>query len=664
MTLSPCDRSIWAKLFVSHLPAAIVTTLAVASCAQDPGTLSATGLEGLAIMDVQPRVIVPGTTLTVTGASFLDQPLALSSLRIVGNYGSVAVDAQFPAEFVDFDQMKVSMTAQAIAQLGAASGEFVGQAAAQAIYTPEGSLHQSLPLHLSLSLNDVLTPELESVDSGGRIFVNENIEVRGDGLLFGDGEGTTVAIIEGCFTPEGESDCVSVGSNTVEVAPVDPGARDVGRFPFSPRIAGIFPGQFAGTVHLENRHSGGEVTESEPRDLEFDLAPATVGDIAGGASLGQYIDIEGGGFVGVGDDDGVTILRLTGDYIPDDSVGAVPVPALELIPDVVDGRLVRYVLNEEDPLGQAIDLRSETGTFDGFMQPVIVFGDDEYEGQLTPATFKIEHVKQVVWLKFNPSYVESLRRFGLRALDSQIRARIIEVMERDYATVNVEFREEEPQDYALFATIEIAGPDPNGLGLLGYDNTPGKDFNNERLFDRIGGVNALTQEDGFPGFGGVFIESLFTYSGNPPTGNASEVAVPVFDQIFDPVRPDRGGTEVSSQDFVGAGIPALDSGGACPSVERRFQVACAVWVLGSVVGSTVSHELGHSLGLADPLGERFHNLGDAPNRLMDQGGNRSFEERAQLNGEGPSLFCVEAYNYLRGILPTDEPELLDGREHC
>lgn len=639
-----------------------VVSLLSVSCGDKPGNAAATGLERLALTDVQPQVIVPGTKLLLEGQSFLGGPLGLSSLHVKGTFNGAAVDAQLPAKFIDFEHMHVSMGAQTIALLGADSGELTGEVTASVIFVPDGSLHESIPYRVALSIRTELEPTLDAVDSGGVIFVNDPIEVRGDGLLFGGEEGVTVALVEGCFTPLGETDCNPVAATAVEVTPSDLGSRELGTFPFSPRIAGIFPGAFAGTVTLENRHAAGGVTTSEALDLAFELSPVTIGDIGEEGSLGQYLDVPGGGFIG--GDEGLTILRLVGDYIPDDGVNALPVPGLELIPDYVDGNLVRYIINEEDPLGQTIDLRAETGTFDGFVQPVIVFGDDEFEGVLTPATFHIDDVRQVVWVQFTPSYVESLRVFGMRALDSRLRERILTVLRRDYQSVNVEFREEEPDDYALFATIEIAGPDPNGLGLLGYDNTPGKDFNNERLFDHIGGINALTQEDGFPGFGGVFIESIFTYSPHPPSGGGADVAVGVFDDIFDPFRPDRGGEAVSSIDFVGPGIPDLESGGSCPAQDRRLQAACAVWVLGSVVGSTVSHELGHSLGLADPLGERFHNLGDAPNRLMDQGGNRTFEERAELDGQGPSTFCVEAYQYLRGILPTDEPDLLDGREHC
>ena len=47
--------------------------------------------------------------------------------------------------------------------------------------------------------------------------------------------------------------------------------------------------------------------------------------------------------------------------------------------------------------------------------------------------------------------------------------------------------------------------------------------------------------------------------------------------------------------------------------------------------------------------------GDVPNRLMDSGGDRPFEERAELAGQGPAVFCDEEYAYLKKILPLDAP---------
>jgi hypothetical protein len=240
---------------------------------------------------------------------------------------------------------------------------------------------------------------------------------------------------------------------------------------------------------------------------------------------------------------------------------------------------------------------------------------------------------------------------------------VFEVVERDYEGINLELRDELPQDFALFSQVDIAGPDPNGKGLFGYDNSPGKDVGNERLYDRIGGVNAITlvEQDGL-GYGGVFLDSFFGYSAAPNGLSLAREIEPLFDRIFDRVRPDRGGRPVSEAELET--LPDVQ-GFQCPGSDRATQVACAIWVLGNLIGSTVSHEIGHSLGLAKPAGspDQYHNGPDeAANRLMD--GDRPFAERAELDGQGPSRFCVCDYLYLRDILPTDEDEDIDGRPSC
>ena len=40
---------------------------------------------------------------------------------------------------------------------------------------------------------------------------------------------------------------------------------------------------------------------------------------------------------------------------------------------------------------------------------------------------------------------------------------------------------------------------------------------------------------------------------------------------------------------------------------------------------------------------------------MDAGGDRPFLERAELGGVAAARFCVDEYQYLRTILPSDEP---------
>jgi hypothetical protein len=267
-------------------------------------------------------------------------------------------------------------------------------------------------------------------------------------------------------------------------------------------------------------------------------------------------------------------------------------------------------------------------------------------------------------LNYQSAYVEELRDFGMRAVDKQIRQRILAVVNEAYKGVNMDFRTDPPTDFALYSNVDLVGVDPNNMGLFGYDNSPGKDNGNLRLYDALGGVNAVTQQDGYPGFGGVFVRSFMAFS-NHPGSFAQSVpgADAAFDQTFDPFRIDRKGTPITSADV--ANLPALlADGSSCPGHDRPSQMACAVFVLGNLIGGTLAHEIGHSLGLANPYMDGFHDSGDGLNRLMDAGGDRPFLERAELQGQGPEVFCDDEYTYLRKILPSSDPPNMVQRPGC
>jgi hypothetical protein len=171
-----------------------------------------------------------------------------------------------------------------------------------------------------------------------------------------------------------------------------------------------------------------------------------------------------------------------------------------------------------------------------------------------------------------------------------------------------------------------------------------------RLYDHIGGVNAVTQEDGSPGYGGIFAEEFLGFSQHPAGVQRLPVPAPLFDQIFDPFRPDQDGLEVTANDLATGGITRVRDGALCPATDRPTQLGCAIFVLGNLIGTTLTHEVGHSLGLANPFGDGYHDAGDLPNRLMDAGGARPFEERAELKGQGPAVFCDSEYDYLRNMI--------------
>jgi hypothetical protein len=620
------------------------------STAPDPG------LEALAIDKLAPSTIIPGTKLHIKGASFVDEQWGTATLHLEGD----GVDLRLPARFVDEQTLIVAIDADTIAEVGTA--DFRGTARVDVLAASDGETYSTEELAVELAFRDKLDPAPTQLESSGVIFVNENLVVEGDGFLLGGDEGITVARIAGCFTPDTGGGCQPIAPRELTLVPEEPLSRQKAVFPFSPKVAGIKPGTFMGTVTIINKQTNLAPSAAEARTVAYDLVTAQIFSLdPPAASLGQYVFVRGGGFVG-GEPGALTEIEVTGMFRRN---GGNPVPVqLTLIPDYVEGKLVRYVINTDDELGQSLDLRVDTGSFTGTATPITSYGPDRVRGVTSAASFAIAPVKQVVHLQFQPSYVEGLRDFGLRAASTKIRDRILEVCKRTYAGVNIEFRTEPPTDFALYEQVELLGVDPNSAGLFGYDNSPGKDSGNLRLYDRLGGVNAVTQSDGYPGYGGVFLRSLMGFSKHP--GNfASSVpgADALFDQVFDPFRADQGGDPILAADLAGGAAPLTD-GRACPARDRKGQVACAIFVMGNLVGGTLAHEIGHSLGLANPFAEGFHNPGDAPNRLMDAGGDRPFPERAELDGQGPAVFCDDEYAYLRMILPSTAPPPSVQRPGC
>jgi hypothetical protein len=667
---------------VKRLLLLLVASLWVA-CGSSADSAPPGSARDLSLTLVFPEALVPQTLLVVEG-TFLDIEPAF--IQLDGTLDGVKVKALVSGKQTGLGRIEAVWKGGIAESFPANQGTFEGTVMVRGSIAGDAREHLSNQLPVTLRITDKLEPTVYAV-LDGQIHVNDRIPIDGKDFLLGDAEGTSVAILEGCFTPQAGGACIPVPPTTVPMSPDELGGdaieiRRKATFPFVPSIAGIEPGVFSGTVRVRNDHTvTGQSSETAPTDIELQMIPTTLAGIdPTAASLGQFLDLQGGGFLGkwpnVEDPTPqTTTLKLVGNFTPTGAPSGVPVD-LELVTQFVSGNLVRYVLNEEDSLGQIADLRSLTGSFQGTATPVSKYGSVSVTGNALDVTLGIAAIKQVVWVTFTNEYRKSLEHFGMRAADGRIRERIIEVLKRDYMGVNADFRLEEPRDFELYVTVELGGKDPNGIGLLGYDNSPGKDVDceskpgeciyNKRLYDKIGGVNAQTQEDGYPGYGGVFIESLFAFSPHPGKfAEALEDASPLFDQIFDPFRPDRGGKPIQIDELL-EGVPTLVNGFDCPAPkgDRKLRIACAIFVLGSLIGTTTSHEVAHSLGLADPDGEEFHDLGDEPNRLMDAGGARTFAERAELLGEGPGAFCDTEYLYLKQILPNPAPDPLSFRPPC
>ncbi len=623
-------------------------------------------LDGLSLLEVNPGVVVPGSVLVLKGRSFVGAPWGTPSILVRGTFDngteSYEVDFRKTVRFVDLETLEIDVDVEFLDALGSNSGEFSGTIRVDIDSAVDTNRHSSPDLEASLSVRSFLTPQDATVRANGPVYVNDNVLVEASGLLLGGNEGRSYARVSGCFVTAGIGACEPIETRELEVTPATDFDRTQGNFAFAPEIAGIQSGRFEGEVTIINRHASERDEASAAQPVEYELTESAVFSIGSPVvSIGQYLEIAGAGFVETSQDSS-TILELTGEYTPLE--GRPTSLDLILVPEFVEGRRLRYTLSEDDALGQLLDLRSAQGTFAGTVTAQVSHGAESVVGDPLEIQVDLAPVKQVVYLNFTSQYVDALRAFGLRATDAAIRERVLAAVRRDYRTINIDFRLEEPSDFSLYSIVDIGGFDPNGLGLLGYDNTPGKDSGNERLHDHIGGVNASTQEDGFPGYGGVFIESFFIFSEHPGEFAPSvPIADPLFDEIFDPFRPDRGGSPVRAADLSG-GVALPPDGLGCPATERNGQIGCAAWTLANLIASTVSHEIGHSLGLANPEGGSSHHASDAPRRMMDSGSYRPFNERAELSQAGPADFCDEAYAYLRQILPTDEADDSLGRPLC
>jgi hypothetical protein len=503
---------------------------------------------------------------------------------------------------------------------------------------------------LTLEFVPQLRPSIDSFDVGD-VYPNQHIEVTGDGFLRAS-EGQTLAIIEQGHIDDGNDTRDLAGE---QVALEWSGRRDRAQFPIDPAIFGVREASFWATIRIENQSEDGFVTEADSSlEINGDLQQSFIASLTPDAgSRGQRITIGGRGMVPNDDDAGFgMLLRYEGTFTPDDP----ELPTMDLqgasapvrTPDeVVDEQTaiqsVWYTIEDDRTLS---GLGAEPGLFEGTITPDVFDQYGSQEGVAWSGQFRVLPTKQVVYLKYLPAFSKALEAYGLRNVERAIRDRILEVARRDYDGINVEFRESAPDDFIDYAVIELGGPDPSGRNAFGYDNTfndVAKDTGNYYLNDYLGGLNASSEQAFNNPYGGIFIESFSFFS--PTLSSDNEYASPSFDLILGPFMPELGGEPVKGTEW--------------PEGPRSAEIADAVHMVGSVIGNTVTHELGHSLGLtyfpADDVEptNRFHNESTGV-YIMDPGAERPFEERAEINGQGPARFKDRNREYLERIHPLPE----------
>ena len=506
---------------------------------------------------------------------------------------------------------------------------------------------------MTLNFRADATPNVVAVP-GGAYYPNESIQVQGDNFLRPE-EGATYAIVDGTFT----YDDTSLGTRNVSggrVLVAWTGSRTTGAFHVAPDVFGVRPGTFEGSLTFVNelRTLQSFPGNSQPSFIATVQQPFLAALDPPAGSRGQRVTFQGRGFIPASEDGTTSMIFEFDGIFTYDGGGELDVSgamALPRVPDaVLSDELAEMSVWYEIQDGRLYGLGANPGTFEGTITPVFQDQFGDYRGLEWQGTFRVLPTKQMVHIKYLPGFSKGLEKYGLQNVEFEIRQRILEVTNRDYDGINVEFVERPPTDFLEYATIEIGGPDPTGGGKFGYDNTCNvtaqkcKDTNNLFLGDYLGGVNANSASEYETPYGGVFIESFdyFSKKLNPDSADGSAE----FDRIIGPFMPELDGEPVKGTEYPGG--------------PRTEQIDEAIHMVGSVIGNTCTHEVGHSLGLAffpqDLIrpGESFHNKIPGENYIMDSGSERPFEERGEINGMGPAKFNERNGTYLKDILPLPQ----------
>jgi hypothetical protein len=611
----------------------VVAMVLVVACGQDR-TAKSDLVTALSITAVSPSDILPGTEVTIHAEGVLALGVADYRYRLQDPDGAILDEG--PVARIDEDSLSFVPSRNFVdAMLG--QDRRVALFLTRRILADDSASEAAIGLLWDVATN--LDPALQTTEAMN-VHLFDPIPFLGSGFLQA-GEGMTVAILNGDYSYQTLPGIRSLHHLAV---PLDVINRGEAHMALTVDLFGIRPGRFEGTVMIENHSDAGvRAGASAPLliTVERSLIDAVEPEVV---RRGQVMHVRGAGFVPTDYAlEATTLVALEGAFHPtrgeeQDFTGAA---RLMLVPDdfPAPGEMTWVLRVEQDAYGEMSGIGSVPGVFIGQAFPILVDGLDWVEGDAAEIRLEVARQLQVVLIKYLPGFRESLADFGLADAESQVRAAILRRCNDDYAGINISFVETRPQDLVDYSVIEVGGLDPNRAGLLGLDNTEGKDVGNLRFNDVIGGINAGTEEAGYHAYGGVFLDSFLHFSPSFPGKDPSDLASQWFDDIFSPFAPELGGEPATEAEIEGQG-------------DRVATLDEAVRVLGNLVGNTVTHEIGHSLGLADIDGH-YHNLGDNPSWLMDGGAYRSFEERSGLGPNGPEIFSPHNRAYLERVLPVD-----------
>ena len=611
--------------------------IACASC----GTVedSPEGVADLAVTQWGPQTVMRGTPLTLWGQGFVAPHLGEMIVRFDGTVGNNRVLHNAELNYIDDSTVEWVVSSEFFAEVVVLDKPFLGKM--KIIREVYGyAQKQSVELNVTLYVVRNVQPQFTGFEQGG-VWVGDSVAVSGGGMLTSE-EGQTMLFLDGEFKVASPPMLKPVTGVAFPLSVVD---RNQADFVLSPDKFGVYPGTFSGSARLENFVTGEAPEQSlDVPGITLAVLPPVVESVSPNVvRRGQRVKITGRGFAPldpVGETATLLLLQGVFDTQSGKELNYLGNDAMLLFPEEFDNNtymefVLRVVLDVD---GNPSGLGLIPGMFSGSAAPQLFFGGETFIGDSLDFTIQVAPQLQMVYVKFLPSFDESFHAFGLYEVREAVKSKILERCNRDYSPYNVKFVNERPEDYAEYSVIELSGQDPNGANLLGLDNTTGKDVNNLRFNDIVGGKNAETEEQGYYAYGGVFLESFLLFSPTISAGTTS-LASPRFDDLLGDFIPQMSGNPVEPGDYPGG--------------SRHAAIEEAIRLLGNLVGGTVAHEIGHSLGLAMVPGQpqEYHNMGDSPGWLMDAGNFRPFAERAEIDGSGPETFSPFNHDYLQTVLP-------------
>ncbi len=430
-------------------------------------------------------------------------------------------------------------------------------------------------------------------------------------------------------------------SATVAVAVEWPGSRHTGEVTVGPAWLGLAPGARLLRWRLEQR--AGEAVSLGPWSADFtiDVLPPHLGPLPDAADRGLRrgerlpVQVDGVPVTSMGTGWAVIVWGTWRDSAG--GVTAVWSPSAARLArgrSAVPGAAARFaVVDSVDFLADGwqtlLATAGEPPRLEGEIALLLWHQGQEWRGPAQSVSWPLRPTVQHISLEMGGAFELGLEAFGLRGQSQAVRAGVRARVQELFGGWAVSVASQQPAGVVEGLRIAVLDRDPNGIGLLGADNSPGKDDGNRILDEALIGYAAATATAGNAPYGGVFVEGFLQFSLTLNAG--SPLADVAFDTIFGPFAPQLGGTPVVAT-AQAAAISEL-----------------ATTTLVELLAGTIAHEVGHALGLA--AGDLVHHADDHPGWIMDAGVARPFAERARLPGAAEPIWGPLDGAYLSAILP-------------